>query len=31
MRYKKMGKTGIEVSTMTIGTWAMGGLGYGSV
>lgn len=26
-----MGKTGIEVSTMTIGTWAMGGLGYGSV
>ncbi len=31
MRYKEMGKTGVKVSTMTIGTWAMGGLGYGSV
>ncbi len=31
MRYKKMGKTDLEVSTLTIGTWAMGGLGYGSV
>jgi len=31
MRYKKLGKSGMEVSTLTIGTWAMGGLGYGSV
>lgn len=31
MRYKKLGKSGVDVSTMTIGTWAMGGLGYGSV
>ena len=31
MRYKKLGKSGVDVSTLTIGTWAMGGLGYGSV
>lgn len=31
MRYKKLGKTDIELSTLTIGTWAMGGLGYGSI
>ncbi|MCB6202348.1 aldo/keto reductase [Extibacter muris] len=31
MRYKKLGKSGVDVSVMTIGTWAMGGLGYGSV
>lgn len=31
MRYKKMGKSNLDVSTLTIGTWAMGGLGYGSV
>lgn len=31
MRYKRLGKTGLDVSTLTIGTWAMGGLGYGSV
>ncbi|MDO4261523.1 MAG: aldo/keto reductase [Eubacteriales bacterium] len=31
MRYKKLGKSGVEVSTLTIGTWAMGGVGYGPV
>ena len=31
MRYKKVGKTDVDMSVLTIGTWAMGGLGYGSV
>ena len=31
MRYKKVGKSGVDMSVLTIGTWAMGGLGYGSV
>lgn len=31
MRFKTLGKSGLEVSELTIGTWAMGGLGYGSV
>lgn len=31
MRYKTMGKSGVSVSELSIGTWAMGGLGYGSV
>lgn len=31
MRYKKMGGSGVDVSTLTIGTWAMGGVGYGPV
>lgn len=30
MRYKEMGKTGVKVSTLTVGTWAMGGQGYGT-
>ncbi len=31
MRYKTLGKTGLNISEISIGTWAMGGLGYGSV
>ena len=31
MRYKKVGKSGVDMSVLTIGTWAMGGLGYGTV
>lgn len=31
MRYKKLGKTNLDVSVLTVGTWAMGGLGYGAV
>jgi aryl-alcohol dehydrogenase-like predicted oxidoreductase len=30
MRYKKLGKSGIELSAITIGTWAMGATDYGS-
>ena len=30
MRYKQLGKTGLKVSTLTVGTWAMGGIGWGS-
>ncbi|HCL30149.1 MAG TPA: hypothetical protein EYQ31_18080 [Candidatus Handelsmanbacteria bacterium] len=29
MRYKQLGKTGIEVSEYGLGTWAMGGGAYG--
>lgn len=28
MRYKVFGKTGMEVSEMTLGTWGMGGVGW---
>lgn len=31
MRYKKFGKTGWNVSVLTIGTWAIGGAGWGDV
>lgn len=31
MRYKKLGTSGLEVSEITIGTWAMGGAGWGEV
>lgn len=31
MRYKPLGKTGIEVSEYGLGTWAMGGGAYGTV
>ena len=31
MRHKKLGKTDLNVSAITIGTWAMGGMGYGGV
>lgn len=31
MRYKKLGNTDLHISEITIGTWAMGGLGYGSI
>lgn len=31
MRYKKLGKTGLEVSAITVGTWAIGGANYGEV
>ena len=30
MRYKVFGKTGMNVSVMTLGTWGMGGLGWDS-
>ena len=28
MRYKVFGKTGMNVSVMTLGTWGMGGVGW---
>lgn len=31
MRYNKLGNTGIEVSAITLGTWAIGGAGWGDV
>lgn len=31
MRYKRFGKTGWNVSVLTIGTWAIGGAGWGIV
>lgn len=31
MRYQEFGKTGIKVSQATIGTWAIGGAGWGDV
>jgi Predicted oxidoreductases (related to aryl-alcohol dehydrogenases) len=31
MRYTILGKTGLKVSAATIGTWAMGGMGWGEV
>ena len=29
MRYKVLGKTGLKVSVATVGTWAIGGWGWG--
>ena len=31
MRYKILGKTGLNVSVATVGTWAIGGSGWGAV
>lgn len=31
MRYKQLGKTGMNVSVATVGTWAIGGSGWGEV
>ena len=31
MRYKVLGKTGLNVSVATVGTWAIGGAGWGEV
>ena len=31
MRYKMLGKTGLNVSVATVGTWAIGGSGWGEV
>ncbi|MDD3243669.1 MAG: aldo/keto reductase [Eubacteriales bacterium] len=31
MRYKQLGKTGMNVSVATVGTWAIGGQGWGEV
>lgn len=31
MRYAELGKTGVKVSQATIGTWAIGGAGWGDV
>lgn len=31
MRYAELGKTGVKVSQATIGTWAIGGAGWGEV
>ncbi|MGN0478137.1 MAG: aldo/keto reductase, partial [Hominenteromicrobium sp.] len=31
MRYKVLGKTGLSVSVATVGTWAIGGSGWGAV
>lgn len=31
MRYKTLGKTGLNVSVATVGTWAIGGSGWGAV
>ena len=31
MRYKKLGNTGIDVSQVSLGTWAIGGKNWGSV
>ena len=31
MRYKKFGNTGVDVSALTIGTWAIGGANWGDV
>lgn len=31
MRYKVLGKTGLKVSVATVGTWAIGGEGWGTV
>ncbi|MDD4797081.1 MAG: aldo/keto reductase [Eubacteriales bacterium] len=31
MRYKQLGKTGMNVSVATVGTWAIGGAGWGDV
>lgn len=31
MRYKELGTTGEKVSALTIGTWAMGGVGWGEI
>ena len=28
MRYKEFGKTGMQVSEMTLGTWGIGGVGW---
>lgn len=29
MRYKEFGKTGMKVSALTVGTWAIGGANWG--
>lgn len=31
MRYKQFGNTGVEVSALTVGTWAIGGANWGDV
>ena len=31
MRYKQVGSTGVEVSALTVGTWAIGGANWGDV
>lgn len=31
MRYKEFGKTGEKISALTVGTWAIGGAGWGDV
>lgn len=31
MRYKKLGKTGLEISVISAGTWSIGGKNYGEV
>ena len=31
MRYKQFGSTGVEVSALTVGTWAIGGANWGDV
>ena len=31
MRYKKVGETGLELSALSVGTWAIGGAQYGEV
>lgn len=31
MRYKRLGSTGLEVSELSVGTWAIGGANYGKV
>lgn len=31
MRYKKFGSTGVDVSALTVGTWAIGGANWGDV
>lgn len=31
MRYKKLGSSGMEISALAVGTWAIGGANYGAV
>ena len=31
VRYKQLGNTGLNVSTLSVGTWAIGGMNYGKV
>lgn len=31
MRYKQLGNTGLKVSSLSVGTWAIGGANYGAV